>query len=340
MKLSAPATIKSPTFSTGHEADTPPSNVRSPSRSSSVSAPLSPLQTTSEAGLATHTSSPTRRRASLPTTTAPGTPRSSPRPSIEMQPMGSHAPSSDASAVPPSATVSPYNAPGGAHADNSGHASGMEAPPQAGNSTLYPWIAAGVAAGAELLASVAAIAAVARPDKVLPLTATSGSSWVVGAVGTALANTKHDKMPYVAAAINGLAGAADLATPLVLPDKQAKVASVSTAAWGVHALTAIGAAVLDTERHATARIAQGLSGVFNLGASAASAASIPLGAFPAGMVSAALWGGGAIAQAASSWADHRYSAANRRGDLEAGTLVNRPESAEVSRPGNPEDSSV
>jgi len=298
----------SPAVNTAHAAETPPalngdSSSRPSSPTSSTLAPFAPiLPRRSSVASSTQTSSAARPRVSLPSTSEGR--HSPPGPAIGMQLMqrpGSH------------------NATANAQPDSESHASGAQVHQQTLASKLMPHVSPGLETGA----SVTSIASAAAPAYAKPFGVASGGMWAAsGLVGLAT-NEDHDTATYAASALNTTAGVAQVAVPLLSGRQQVTATAVSAATWAASGAMNMAKAGYDLYKghgSVASNVANGVSGVFNLGGAVAEGASIALAgtpaAFPAAIASGSLWLAAAAAQHLGAAAQQRYSVPHQTADIE------------------------
>jgi hypothetical protein len=166
------------------------------------------------------------------------------------------------------------------------------------------------AAVAEATASGFSIASVKVASQFVPLAKGAGGAWVAAAGLSELDNLsgQHDKVALGSNVANAAAGSLQLGVALSPPESQSSFGYASAAMWGVTALTNIGLAIAGRGRNTASRLAQGASGVLNLGAAALSAAAVAEAArgdstksANLGLASGVLWAGGAVFQGVAKY---------------------------------------
>jgi len=166
------------------------------------------------------------------------------------------------------------------------------------------------AAVAEATASGFSIASVKVASQFVPLAGTGGGAWMAAAALSEVDNRgePRDIMASGANFLNGVAGVAQLGTAFLSGSNQTNVAYLSAATWAANAATNIGKAIAERGRNTTSRVAQGASGVLNLGAAALTAAAAAEASKgnsatsgKLGLASGALWAGGAVLQGVAKY---------------------------------------
>lgn len=127
----------------------------------------------------------------------------------------------------------------------------------------------------------------------------------MGGLTSGATNSDHSRVNYAAAALNATAGATQLASAFLGGNDYFSVATTSSVAWGMNAMTHLAKATHKAFRggsHALASAVEVAGSLLQTGGAVAAGVGAykshigSAAAVPAGVASGVLWGAGALAQ--------------------------------------------